>query len=265
MLKWSKTRYLLITANPGAGGHRLARLTACLNNVHWYSSEHNGINPWDTPQLKSSTPDFIAGPRKIAPYHFQRIMGKNLYVPHIGERTIKFWNNINEWKGMFNERMERITPPKEKYLMWLTHDDPNYLITIFPEAIIINLIDSDPTQVAERYLKTTAKFPYYYAFHGQHPRAYITDYDKELSYLHAQFPNMTFEDYWLYTNKKVYQWNELLKSEYKNYIHKEIQQYTRLRKQCNHSNVLNITWLTAKNELVKFLDSTLEGQYEKLV
>ena len=49
------------------------------------------------------------------------------------------------------------------------------------------------------------------------------------------------------------------------YIHKEIQQYTRLRKQCNHSNVLNITWLTAKNELVKFLDSTLEGQYEKLV
>ena len=240
MQTWNEARYLFITANPGSGGHRLGRWVSSLPTVYWYNTRANLLEaPID------DLPDFIKGPRTISDFHFQREMEDGRYVPGISDRIFNHWRSFGEWKEMFDNRMLMIHDVDEEYLPWVVHLDPAVLHHLFPRSKIINIQNMN----VQRYMETTAKFPYYYKFNGQKPTTYVKRYTEKLEQLHKTFPDMTFEDYWLYSNGYS-EWTFNIRKEYVSSVYQQL----RCRSIMQHDNVLDVTLGNYKEPIKEFLN-----------
>jgi hypothetical protein len=172
-------------------------------------------------------------------------MDNGRYVPGVSSRIYRHWNTFDEWKEMFDKRMSRIHNVHENYLPWVIHTSPQILNNLFPNSKIINLMDIN----IERYMNTTAKFPYYYEFKGQTPTTYVKEYTRELNQLHSEYPNMTFEQYWLYTNGYT-EWTAAIIKEYYNHTFEMLSD----RVDIEDDNILNVSWGNYKEEIKEFLN-----------
>ena len=66
-----ENKHIFVSFEPGASGHRLARVIATMPCMHWYSCEENGINPWNVGKVHEYSKQ-----RQKSRYHFDRITTK---------------------------------------------------------------------------------------------------------------------------------------------------------------------------------------------
>jgi len=186
---------LIINSLPGSGGHRLGRIFSCYDSVHWYSHDCNGDYPWTF--KKNDT----VKEAEFSKYHYDRILKDHVYVPTIGGRIKKYWDN-EFWFRNWHRIMSNLPLPNG-YLTFIVHDNPKYLRRLFPESIIVNLI-SNPEEASERHLNTSANYRIDYKLKGQLPN-YRSKWVKARDELLKINPNATEKDIWMYQNNSSYQ------------------------------------------------------------
>lgn len=241
--------FLFILANQGAGGHRLGRIISCLDNVYWYSSKHNGIDPWDL-----FLDEAVTG-KLISQYHYDRTIG-NSTLPIIGERILKWWNfedHKNFYTTTWLTEFNKLSLPSNMLIHWVLHDSPQDLHKIFPQAKIISLIDTDLDIVTNRYMQTTAKFPCAIKHFNLKP-SYKNDYATLLEKL----GNPTEEELWFYVNSNY------TRDDYFNHIKENLTLLNNVRQSYTHKNYLTVNWETLDIDIIKmFLDSKNINPYYK--
>lgn len=243
---------LFILANQGAGGHRLGRIISCLDNVYWYSSKHNGINPWDL--FLDNT---VTG-KSISQYHYDRTMGNNT-LPIVGERILKWWN-IEDHKNFYttnwSTEFSKLTLPAGMFVHWVLHDTPQDLHKIFPQAKIISLIDTDLDIVTSRYMQTTARFPCAIKHFNLKP-----SYKNNYATIVEKLGNPTEEELWFYNNPNS---NRV---DYFNHIKENLTLLNNARQLYAHKNYLSLTWETLDIDIIKsFLNSdNIDSSYKTLL
>lgn len=257
---FNKSNYLFILANQGAGGHRLGRIISCLDNVHWYSNNKNGINPWDT-----FFTDKVTG-KNISQYHYDRTVDDQA-IPLLGERIEKWWaqedidyfyNNV--WAKEI-EKFYNLT--EKKYIHWILHDSPQYLLERFPNAKIIALIDSDIDTVVHRHLQTTSRFPCYYQHKNLKPD-YLNDHAKAVNAVNEIKNNATERDLWVFKN---YLTASDYDFDYEEYLHQTISEENINRKHFEDPRYIKITWETFNiSQVIEFLKSnSVDSNYIDLL
>lgn len=187
-------KLLIITGLQGSGVHRLGRIMSCYENVHWYAHTDNGETPWTF-----STTDKVkeAG---FSKYHYDRIIADNNYLPLIGSRIEKYWDN-DGWISNWYKIMSQFDLPNT-YLTYIVHDSPKYLRELFPNSFIVNLITS-PEYATARHLATSAKFRINYILENQLP-SYESKWVKSRNQMLLINPNATVSELWCYTNAASY-------------------------------------------------------------
>ena len=200
-------RILVISANFGGRGWRMARLSTCYSGVYWYKSEKNGEFPWSFPK------DFSCTERLLAPNHFDRHLSDGSVAPIFGERISRFWNNDN-WKDRWIEIWNTLDLPEEK-LVYVVHDEPKQIREWFPNSTIINLYDYDSKVSANWHLQTSANYRISHHFSDMKP-----DYRNHLQrtmdwIIDIKGSEAKFKDIWLCETHGVLEWNDELYEEYK--------------------------------------------------
>lgn len=246
---FDSSKYLFILCNQGAGGHRLGRIISCIDNVLWYSDTKNGDNPWDTFFI-----DSVAG-KNISPNHYDRIIGKET-VPLLGERIERWWNKEdldNFYNDIWSKEILKFQPLlATKYIHWVIHDVPQHILSRFPNAKVIALVDNDIDAVVDRFLKTSAKFPCYYHHKKLKPN-YLNNYAKSVDALEEIKKNATDRDLWIFKN---YLTSADYDSDYQTYLHKKIKEENDLRSNFEDHRYLKITWQDFDiNEIIDFLQA----------
>jgi len=224
--------YLFILANQGAGGHRLGRLISTLDSVYWYASEKNGITP--NQLFLDYSPNRVSG-KDISEYHYDRLIGEHT-VPLVGERIEVWWNKTDidfYYNSVWASRMSKFSDILDtQYLHWVLHDTPLSMLNRFSNAKVISLIDTDIDSVADRYLKTTAKFPAYYKLPGLKPD-YKNQYAQDVCALEKKNPGATLQDLWEYQNPK---------QNYLQFVKNKLALDNNQRIKTDHPRHLKITW-----------------------
>jgi hypothetical protein len=241
-----------VLANPGAGGHRLGRLLSCFDTVHWYSSDHNGTDPWDI-----FFDDTVTG-KSISAYHYDRTLDTGA-VPLVGERILKWWNpeDYDEfYQSRWVAEMGKISLPKNKLTHWVLHDSPADLHARFPNAKIISLIDTDLDSVTDRYMQTTAEFPCAVNHFNLKP-CYKNQYAECVEKLGSP----TEQQFWLYNNRN----SSLV--DYYAHVKNCLTVMNNVRQSYKHENYLCTTWDCLDiNALRSFLNATtIDQQYTALI
>jgi hypothetical protein len=249
---FNNNNYLFVLANQGAGGHRLGRLVSCFNNVYWYSSAHNGVNPWDI-----FFDNKVTG-KSISAYHYDRTVD-NKTLPIVGERILKWWDR-KDYKKFYNtvwtNEIKKITIPKNIFMHWVLHDTPEEIHEVFPQAKIVSLIDTDIDLVADRYMETTANFPCainHFNLKPPYKNQYATNIDALV--------NPTEQELWFHTNKNSTQ------QDYINYIKENLTLLNNARQSYTNKNYITVTWDTLNlDNLKNFLNAdTINHHYTKLL
>lgn len=249
---FNNKNYLFVLANPGAGGHRLGRIISCFNTVYWYSSLHNGSNPWDI--FFDNT---VTG-KSISAYHYDRTF-INDTVPLLGERILKWWNPEDYdsfYQNNWSQEMQKISLPKDQLIHWILHDRPEDLHFRFPNAKIISLIDTDLDLVTDRYMQTTANFPCavkHFNLKPGYKNQYAECIDKlgkptEQQLWFDSHKNSNFDDYYTHIKNSLTLMNNI-------------------RLSYKHENHLCVTWNQLDIERLKiFLNATnIDTQFKLLV
>lgn len=224
--------YLFILANQGAGGHRLGRLISKLDSIYWYASKKNGMTPDDV--FYDSAPGAVLG-KSISEYHYDRLVGDDM-VPLVGGRIEVWWNSEDTdlfYNTVWKSRMTKFSNILEtQYLHWIIHDTPLPLLTRFSNAKVISLIDTDVESVADRYLRTTAKFPAYYRLPGLKPE-YKNQYAMDVDAIETIKPKATLQDLWEYQNPG---------QDHEQFIRDTLRSNNDERIKIDHPRHLKITW-----------------------
>lgn len=253
---------LFVLASPAGGGYRLARIISCFDNVHWYEARLNGRYPYSiyyTPELKG---------RDISPYHFDRRTPEGM-VPLIGERVERFWDDVNEYYNtVWPSEMDRCAAHKilnsGKHLLWVLHDLPQDL-SRFPNAKIINLLDTDLENVIDRYLTTTALFPVSIENPALKPNV-DNLYTEKLKTLEKQNPAPTYRDFWAWTNYGVPVFQDEYTAVYRKYVSAMIKSRDTMQIKEN-PKCLTVTWDSLDINLIKnfIAAESIDPNYIKLI
>lgn len=258
-------KLLFIVASAGGGGHRLGRIVSCIDNVYWYSSvAHNGIEPWDLP-----VGNLVKG-REVSQHHFDRRTKFNM-VPLVGERVERFWDNndyqtfyTDVWPaGMDLARADDIIN-NGQYVLWVVHDTPQYILSRFPNAKIINLVDVDVDKTVERYIATTAFFPVVIENTKIKPD-YVNAYAAELESLIKQNATPTYRDYWAWAQHREPVFSSKHDAEYYSYVYKmlTIQHAERVKE---NPKYFTVTWDSLDvTKIIEYLGaSSINKNYLKI-
>lgn len=261
----NSNKLIFVVASAGGGGHRLGRIVCCFNNVFWYEAIRNGKYPW---RIFSS--DEVKG-KNISPYHFDRRTSTNM-IPLLGERIERFWykNDLDylysvNWKSEMDKAGADLIIKDDKYLVWVVHDLPEYLLEKFPNAKIINLVDTDVNKVIDRYLKTTAFFPVSIENKNLKPD-YNNEYATLLLELEKINPYPTYRDFWAWENKGSTVFQDSMLEEYKTYISK-IFNYQHEKRIKNCPEYLSVSWDNLDIDAIKNYigASTINENYSSLI
>jgi hypothetical protein len=246
---------LFILANQGSGGHRLGRLISCLDNVYWYSSKNNGTNPWDV-----FFDNIIVG-KDISKYHYDRTVNDKT-VPVVGERILKWWDYQDQdtfYNTQWLEEFKKINVPKNNFIHWVLHDDPESLHRIFPNAKIISLIDTDIENVTNRYMETTAFFPAFVKLPNLKPN-YENQHALDIKNLMSNNRVPTEKDLWFYQNPRS------TEVDYFNSIKNMLDAKNRMRLSYDNPKHFKLTWENLQiTLLLNFLSSTTINENYKIL
>ena len=139
---------------PGAFGHTVGRVLCTLPQVHWYSNDLNGKQPWNTSHTS------VLRERSVARRHFNRIMPNGIMLPPTHDYVEDFVPCWYEYytKHFAPQYLRADAQSFNCYLLFCSHSLPKELLEIFPNSKIINIV-SDVASTVERYMNTSAQFP----------------------------------------------------------------------------------------------------------
>jgi hypothetical protein len=238
----------------------LGRIASCLNNVYWYSHSLNGKHPWDI-----NYNNVVLG-KNISPYHYDRYIDHNT-VPLLGERIERYWNESDHehfynhiWATQMTECGADSAMQDGNYISWIVHDLPSTLLSRFPNAKILNLIDDDLDQLVDRYKTTTALFPVHIKSFCLRP-SYKNKFTQSIELLMVSNSNPTYRDFWAWTEFQLPEYQDRLEIYYNQYLR------TTLGKLLDHkkreTQCLNLSWANLDiNSIKKYLNSsTIDDNY----
>jgi len=235
-------RLLVISANSGGGGWKMARLSCCYENVYWYAHKTNGEYPWTMPE------DYTCTERLLAKNHFDRKLPDDKTVPLFGERISRFWDN-DEWMVKWNTIFDSLDLPN-KMLVTVVHDSPAEIRQWFPNSFIINIFEEDSTNSSNWHLKTSANYRINHHFSGMKPD-YKNKYAKVLDHIIVNKENATFKDIWLYNTFQTFEWDDETYNLYEQYEHHRIHCENKLRQSQSEYCNINTTWNTFNVDMLK--------------
>lgn len=251
---------MFICANPGAGGYRLGRIASCLNNVHWYSHSLNGIYPWAV-----NYNNIVLG-KNISPCHYDRYIDQNT-VPLLGERIERYWYK-NDYDYFYNHvwamQMAECGADKimqnENYISWIVHDLPSTILSRFPNAKILNLLDDKLAELVERYKTTTALFPVHIKSPSLKP-SYKNNFTQSIELLMSVNCNPTYRDYWAWTEFQLPTYEDNMHQQYNQYLYTTLGDLLEHKKQ--ETQCLNLSWSDLDIDAIKkYLNSsTIDKNY----
>lgn len=247
-------RLLIISANSGGGGWRMARLACCHSNVYWYTSKSNGQTPWDM------TNDFSCTERLLAPNHFDRTLPCGNVMPIFGERISRFWDDnkwINKWRSIYN----RLELPNKK-LVYVSHDSPKEIRSWFPNCTIINIYEEDSSNSAKWHIKTSSNYRINHHYSGMKPD-YKNNYQIMLDYIIQNKIDSSFKDIWLYQTHRTLTWSNELIDLYHKHEYQQCENENKLRQSQQELCDVNITWNTFDLSQLKVLGK-LNGNFSKV-
>jgi hypothetical protein len=229
-------KLLFVCANPGSGGYRLGRILSCFNNVFWYSNGRNGHDPWLV-----YVNNRVSG-KQISENHYDRYIGHQM-VPLAGKRIECYWNDTdldyfynNVWSDKMLSCGATAIIKNNMYISWIVHDTPQYIRNRFPNAKIVNLIDTNISQVSNRYVQTTALYPAFIKNSELKP-TYDTKHTEILKYN----PNPTYRDLWMWNTYKEATFSEFKTNEYLEYVN-ELLYTLNQEKKIENPNYFSLTW-----------------------
>jgi hypothetical protein len=247
-----ENKHVFVSFEPGASGHRLARVLATMPCMHWYSCEENGINPWNVGKVND-----YSGQRKTSRYHFDRITPKGK-LPPTHDYVEKYLPNEKQYYKKFDELFKENGGEDiindGKRVLYCTHSMPSKLLEYFPNSIIFNIIH-DPKTVTDRYMQTTAKFPGYVKHYGVVPED--NEYLAFLKILHSRKEDLTVADIWAFERKKKF-YTEALEDKLKKEIYAKMFSNSIFRKAIDHPRVFNTTTKFNYKEIKRWLDGRLQ-------
>ena len=265
---------IFVLASPAGGGYRLGRILCCFDNVFWYACVRNGMFPYSIFRKDPNKPRLAASKvkgRTVSKYHFDRRTQTGM-IPLLGERIEKFWKDDQLetfYKENWNNEFKIAGGPEilniGTSILWVLHDIPSNLENRFPNAKIINLLDDDIHAVIDRYMSTTALFPFKIENTNLKPLE-DNHVSKELAALEKFNAAPTYRDYWAWTTKGVAVYNDTFKEDYIKYVSSIIiDQQQELEKE--NPKYLTVTWDTLDIESIrKFLDAkAVDPNYIKLI
>ena len=94
-IRKEKDKWIFISFEQGASGHKLARVLATMPCMYWYSCKENGINPWNVGVV-----DEHIRQRKSSRFHFDRITPKGK-LPPTHDYVEKYIPNEKQYYKMF--------------------------------------------------------------------------------------------------------------------------------------------------------------------
>jgi hypothetical protein len=213
----NSNKLLFVLASPAGSGYRVGRVVSCFNNVHWYMTKRNGKNPWSI-----FFSDLVKG-KDISPYHYDRRTETNM-IPLAGERIECYWNKQDldtfyntAWTNAMTAAGADNIINNNMYINWVLHDTPEYILSLFPNAKIINLVDTDVNSVITRYMDTTALFPVTIENKDLKP-LYLTEYAASLDELSKLNTNPTYRDFWAWNYFKEPEYQDTMYAEYFSYV-----------------------------------------------
>lgn len=247
-------RLLIVSANSGGGGWKMARLSCCYEGVYWYACDSNGDHPWTMPD------DYECTERLLAKNHFNRYLPNGDVVPLFGERVSRFWNDdawIQRWQRLYNQ----LDLPDKK-LVFVSHDSPQELRNWFPNSFIINLYEDDSKNSSNWHLRTSANYRIDHHFSGMKP-AYKNRYQNIIDLILNNKASPTFKDIWLYNTFQCFDWTDELYKLYEDYEHHRIHCENLLRQSQSAYCDINTTWNTFSVDILKALGK-LDDNYTKV-
>jgi hypothetical protein len=238
----------------------LGRLASCLNNVHWYSHLLNGECPWDV-----NYNNVVLG-KNISPYHYDRYIDQNT-VPLLGERIERYWNESDHdhfynhiWATQMTKCGADNVMQNGNYISWIVHDLPSTLLSRFPNAKILNLIDDDLDQLVDRYKTTTALFPVHIKSFCLKP-SYKNKFTQSIELLMVSNSNPTYRDFWAWTEFQLPEYQDRLEIYYNQYLRTTLGKLLENKKR--ETQCLNLSWANLDiNVIKKYLNSsTIDDNY----
>lgn len=219
---FKRDNYVFVSFEPGSRGHTLGRVLCALPDIHWYSTPDNGINPWNVSHNSIRE-------RHVARKHFNRVMPNGVMLPPTHDYISKWIPDAYEYytEHFVYQYYRADALNYDKRLLFCSHGLPEDLLAVFPNSRIINVI-ADPTQTAERYMQTSAKFPGWLKHDWMNGTQ--TEYGRHLLHVSIDLGvNFTNQQLWEYSNT----------GDYSKYIEVQIELNMHLRTQTSDSRVLN--------------------------
>jgi len=147
-------KLIFVSFEPGAGGHRLARIICSLPDVYWYSHPDNGKHPWNIHFNHTNIYQ-----RHVSKRHFDRLTPYGM-IPPTWDYVYRYEPNQDIYWTKFEQQFYKVNGYSilnTHRLVWCTHLLPKEIYHIFPNAKIINII-TEPETTTLRFMETTAKF-----------------------------------------------------------------------------------------------------------
>jgi len=248
-------RLLIVSANSGGGGWKMARLSCCYEHVYWYACDSNGEHPWTMPD------DYDCTERLLAKNHFNRYLPNGDVVPLFGERVSRFWND-NAWMQRWQQIWNNLNLPDKK-LVFVTHDHPIDIRSWFPNSTIINVYEEDSTNSSNWHLRTSANYRIDHHFSGMKPE-YKNQYQQTIDTILANKSNAQFRDIWLYNTFRTFDWTDELTILYERYEHERLHCENLMRKQQSDYCNINTTWQTFTVDLLEPLLGPIDDNHTKI-
>jgi hypothetical protein len=229
-------KFIIISFENGGGGHKLGRILCCLPDIYWYSHPSNGIRPWNVHFTHTDIRQ-----RRISKFHFDRITPAGM-LPPTHDYIKNFIPDEDEYYEKHYmpafEKAGGLDILKTHKLLLVSHALPETLLTRFPKAVVLNVVD-DADQIAERYLKTTALFPAHLKLKwidGEN-----TDYGRKLQTIADHIgKDFTVRDVWAYNRYQTKYTNDL-DDEYREHVFEVIHNNISIRKTYSHNNCLTVS------------------------
>lgn len=231
--KIDTSKIIIVSFEPGGGGHTIGRVLCCLPDVYWYSHPNNGKHPWNVHFTHTDIRQ-----RYAARNHYDRYTHKGIlppphdyvvdWIPDADDYYANYF--LPRWQEAGgNEILET------KRIVLMSHSLPEDLIKYFPESKILSIVDK-PEITAEKYLVTTALFPAYLKL------AWIDGenrpYGKRLKAIADLIGrDMTHRDLWAYERYGV-KYKNTHQDEYRAWTHDFMQANMLKRHAFSHKNVL---------------------------
>jgi|TARA_B110000444_G_C18842396_1_gene599722 hypothetical protein len=220
-------KHIFISSEVGTSGYKMARVLATLPCMYWYSSEENGINPWNISNVTNKNK-----------HHFNRITKKGI-LPPTHDYVEKYMPNEKQYYKLFDELFTKAGGDdiiNEQRVIYCTHSMPSKLLENFPNSLIINIVH-DPKLATEKYLDIAINSSSIINYNGIVPDD--NEYLSFLKILQKRKEDLTIADVWAFERKKKF-YDPIMEEKFRKEIYAKMFSSNIFRKVVDNNRVLNV-------------------------